>query len=173
MAETGRQAGFSRLDRLRHGRHVDRCQPFRRRTRTHLRDRSGGRAGACADDADPHGGSGRRIDPAFRRGEIPGRPGLLRRQSGADLLPPRRPAIADRRQCHGRQAHPGILSENFRTTPRPTTRCGSGSTGIQRASRTGRWRAIGRGRRRRISSGSRSRTWPTRSRKSPSNAATT
>src|SRR4029077_3712324 len=58
-------------DRLRHGRHLDRRVALRRRIRTRVRDRGRGRAHARADDADPHGGGRRRLDPAFRRRALP------------------------------------------------------------------------------------------------------
>ena len=40
--------------------------------------------------------------------------GLRRRQSGTEMLPPRRSARGHRRQCHGRQAHSGFLPEDLR-----------------------------------------------------------
>ena len=49
-------------------------------------------------------------------------PELSRRQSRPGLLSPRRPACGDRRQCHGRQTHPGFLSENFRPCAEAATR---------------------------------------------------
>jgi 5-oxoprolinase (ATP-hydrolysing) len=67
MVETGRMAGFEAGHRLRHGRHLDRRRAFRRRVRARLRDRGGGRAHARADDAHPHRGRRRRLDPALRR----------------------------------------------------------------------------------------------------------
>ena len=60
-------------DRLRHGRHLDRRVALRRRVRARVRDRGRGRAHARADDAHPHGGGGRRLDPAFRRRALPRR----------------------------------------------------------------------------------------------------
>ncbi len=70
-------------DRLRHGRHLDRRVALRRRVRARVRDRGRGRAHARADDADPHGGGGRRLDPAFRRRALPRRARQRRRQSRA------------------------------------------------------------------------------------------
>jgi 5-oxoprolinase (ATP-hydrolysing) len=61
--------------RLRHGRHIDRRVALRRRIRTRVRDGSRRRADARADDADPHGGRGRRFDPAFRRRALSRRTG--------------------------------------------------------------------------------------------------
>ena len=63
--ETARIAGFDRDHRLRHGRHLDRCLPFRRRLRADLRERGRGRARARADDADPYSRGRRRLDPAL------------------------------------------------------------------------------------------------------------
>ena len=63
--ETARIAGFDPRHRLRHGRHLDRCLPFRRRLRADLRKRGRGRARARADDADPYRRRRRRIDPAL------------------------------------------------------------------------------------------------------------
>ena len=100
--------------RLRHGRHLDRRVAFRRRVRARLRDRGRGRAHARADDADPHGRGRRRLDPAFRRRALPRRAGLGRRQSGTEVLPPRRAARRHRRQRDGRQADPGFLPEDLR-----------------------------------------------------------
>ncbi len=58
-----------------------------------------GRADACADDGDQHGGGGRRVDPAFRWRAHAGRSGFGGRQSRAGLLPTRRPADRDGREC--------------------------------------------------------------------------
>ena len=122
MAETGREAGFKQADRLRHGRHLDRRVALRRRIRARVRDRGGGRAHARADDADPHRRGRRRLDPAFRRRALPRRPGQRRRQSRAEVLPPRRAARGHRRQRDGRQADPGFLPEDFRARAEPAAR---------------------------------------------------
>ena len=61
--ETARHRGLYPRHRLRHGRHLDRCLPFRRRVRADLRERGRGRARARADDAHPYRRGGRRIDP--------------------------------------------------------------------------------------------------------------
>ena len=131
MAETGRAAGFYPAHRLRHGRHLDRRVAFRRRIRARLRDRSRRRAHARADDADPHGRGRRRLDPAFRRRAVSRRPGFRRRQSRPEMLSPRRPAGGDRRQCDGRQAHPGFLSEDFRPAAEPAARRRRGARGLR------------------------------------------
>ena len=47
MARTGVERRLQARHRLRHGRHLDRRRPFRRRVRARLRDRGRGRA-ACA-----------------------------------------------------------------------------------------------------------------------------
>ena len=83
MAETGRAGRLRPPHRLRHGRHVDRRFPFRRRIRARIRNRSRRRAHARADDAHPYGRRRRRLDPAFRRRALPRRPGFRRRQSRA------------------------------------------------------------------------------------------
>jgi hypothetical protein len=121
----GARPGAGRLrprHRLRHGRHLDRRRAFRRRIRARLRDRSRRRAHARADDAHPHGGGGRRLDPALRRRALSRRAGFGRRQSGPEMLPPRRAARRHRRQCDGRQADPGFLSEDFRAGAGPAAR---------------------------------------------------
>ena len=77
------RGGLLAPHRLRHGRHLDRRVAFRRRVRARVRDRGRGRAHARADDAHPHGGGGRRLDPAFRRRALSRRPRFGRRQSRA------------------------------------------------------------------------------------------
>ncbi len=101
MARDRARGRLRPADRLRHGRHLDRRVAFRRRIRARLRDGSRRRAHARADDADPHGRRRRRLDPAFRRRALPRRPGLGRRQSGTEMLPPQRAARRHRRQCDG------------------------------------------------------------------------
>ena len=64
------------------------------------------------------GGSVLHFDGArFRVG-----PDSRRRQSRPEVLPPRRAARRHRRQCDGRQAHPGFLPEDFRPEPGPAAR---------------------------------------------------
>ena len=46
------------------------------------------------------------------------------------MLSPRRPAGGDRRQCHGRQADPGFLSQNFRSCSEPAARCRRGAPSL-------------------------------------------
>jgi hypothetical protein len=74
------------------------------RLRARLRHRSRRRPHPRADDAHPHGGGRRRLDPAFGGRPFPRRTRLGRRQSRPRLLSPRRPADGNRRQCHARQA---------------------------------------------------------------------
>ena len=62
------------------------------------------RAHARADDADPHRGGRRRLDPAFRRPTLSGRSGLGRRRPRTGLLPPRRAADGHRLQRDAGQA---------------------------------------------------------------------
>jgi hypothetical protein len=62
-----RIAGFDKIDRLRHGRHVHRRHPLCRRVRARLRDRGGRRPHARADDENPHRGRRRRVDHRLRR----------------------------------------------------------------------------------------------------------
>ena len=111
MARTAASAGLRARHRLRHGRHLDRRRPFRRRIRARLRDGGRGRAHARADDEDPHRRGGRRLDPAFRRRALSRRPGFGRRRSRARLLSPRRSARRHRRQPDDRQADPRSLPE--------------------------------------------------------------
>ena len=59
---------------LRHGRHLDGRGALRRRVRARLRDPGRGRAHARADDADPHGGGGRRLDLLLRWRALSRRP---------------------------------------------------------------------------------------------------
>ncbi len=112
------RGGFLAPDRLRHGRHLDRRLALRRRVRARLRDRGRGRAHARPDDADPHGRGRRRLDPAFRRRALSRRAGFRRRQSGTEVLPPRRTARRHGRERDGRQTHPGFLPEDLWSRPR-------------------------------------------------------
>ena len=173
MAETGRAGGLRTPDRLRHGRHLDRRVAFRRRVRARVRDRGRRRAHARADDADPHGRGRRRLDPAFRRRALSRRARQRRRQSGAEMLSPRRPARGDRRQRHGRQAASRSSSRRFsarsRTSRSMPRRCARRSRSSPRKSAA----ADARSRSPTASSRSRSRTWRTRSRRFPCSAATT
>ena len=121
------RGGLRRADRLRHGRHLDRRVALRRRIRARLRDRGRGRAHARADDADPHGRGRRRLDPAFRRRALPRRAGFGRRQSRAEMLPPRRAARRHRRQRAWSASSSRISSRRFsgrtRTSRSTPTRC--------------------------------------------------
>jgi 5-oxoprolinase (ATP-hydrolysing) len=129
--------------RLRHGRHLDGRRALRRRIRARLRDGGRGRAHARADDADPHGRRGRRLDPALRRRALSRRPGFRRRQSRPRLLPARRAAHRDRRQRHGRQAPAGLFPKIFgpiRTSRSTPTACARSLRGSRGASATARSR---------------------------------
>ena len=130
MAETGRAAGFTRLIGFDMGGTSTDVSHFAGAVRARVRDRSRRRAHARADDADPYGGGRRRLDPAFRRRAVSRRPGFGRRQSRPEMLSPRRPAGGDRRQCDGRQAHCGFLSEDFRPATEPAARCRCGAPGL-------------------------------------------
>ena len=119
--------GRARPDhRLRHGRHQHRRRALRRRVRARVRDRGRRRADAGADDGDQHGRGRRRQHPAFRRRPRARRAGQRRRQSGPGLLPPRRAADGDGRQCLRRQdparAFPGDLRTRRRRSRSTPTR---------------------------------------------------
>ena len=173
MAETGKARGLSPRHRLRHGRHVDRRRAFRRHLRARVRDADRGRAPRGADAARAYGRGRRRLDHHLRRHALPRRSGERRRQSGAEVLPPRRPAHRDRRQRHAGQARRGVLSGDLRTQQRPAARRGRRARGLRGARGPGRRWAHAGGDRRRLQSASQSKTWPTPSRKSRSSAATT
>ena len=173
MVETGRAAGFDRADRLRHGRHLHRRVAFRRRLRAHVRDRGGGRAHARPHDAHPYGGGRRRLDPAFRRGAPARRARFGRRRSGAQMLPPRRAAHGDRRQCDAGQADAGILPEDLRRQPATSRSTPRRCARRLRRSRARSAAGAAARRSRTASCGSRSRTWRTPSRRFRCSAATT
>ena len=163
--------------RLRHGRHLHRRQPLRRRVRARLRDPGRRRADARADDGDPHRGGRRRLDPGLRRRALPGRAAQRRRQPGPGLLPPRRAAHGDRRQRRVGKIQPGVLPARVRPARRPAARrarsCAAASPRSPQRSSGPPARRARRSRSPRASSTSRSATWPTRSRRSRSRAATT
>ncbi len=165
--------GFSRLIGFDMGGTSTDVSHFAGAVRARLRDRSRRRAHARADDADPHGGGRRRLDPAFRRRAVSRRPGFRRRQSRPEMLSPRRSAGGDRRQCDGRQADPGFFPEDFRPAAKPAARRRRGARSLR-----GDWRrrsatAAAANRSPTASSRSPSRTWRTRSRRFPCSAATT
>ena len=149
MAETGRQAGFDRLIGFDMGgtstdvSHFD--GEYERAFETEV---AGVRMRApmmLIHTVAAGGGSILHFDGArFRVG-----PGLGRRQSGAGLLPPRRAAGGDRRQCHGRQADAGFLPEDFRTASGPAARWRGGAARLQQPGAEGRRRR----RRRKIADG--------------------
>ncbi len=137
-------------DRLRHGRHVDRRQPLRRRVRARVRDAGGRRAHARADDEHPHRGRGRRVDPAVRRRALSRRPPERGRQPGTGLLPARRTAHRDRRQRHAGQGAAGVVPAAVRAARRREPRCGRRAREVRRAcAADGPQRRGGRGRLRR------------------------
>ena len=69
----GAACGLHPRHRLRHGRHLHRCLPFRRGVRADLRERGCRRARPRADDADPYRRGGRWIDPLLRWRALPRR----------------------------------------------------------------------------------------------------
>ena len=104
--------------RLRHGRHLHRRLPFRRRVRAHLRRGGGGGPPACAHAVDPHGGGGRRLHLPLRGRTHARGAAVRRRRAGARRLPPRRPPDRDRLQRHAGQAAARVLPRRVRA------RCG-------------------------------------------------
>ena len=118
MAETGREAGFDRLIGFDMGgtstdvSHFD--GEYERAFETEV---AGVRMRApmmLIHTVAAGGGSILHFDGArFRVG-----PDSRRRQSGPDMLPPRRAARRHRRQRDGRQADPGLLPEDFRAAAR-------------------------------------------------------
>ena len=126
MARTTR-GRLRRRDRLRHGRHLDRCVALRRGVRAAVRDRGGRGPDARPHAEHPHRRGRRRLGPALRRQPVPGRPGLGGGRPGARVLPPRRPAHRDRRQ-RGPRPHPA----------------GPGSPGCSAPVATSRWTRISR-----------------------------
>ena len=165
-------------DRVRHGRHLHRRRPLRRRARAHLRDRGGGRSRPGADDPHPHGRRRRWIGAAVRRrttcGSAPSRPAPTPgRSATATAAPWRSPmptscsassAPSSSRGC----SDPTATARSTRQPPEPHSR----HLASRVSSETG---TPARPRRHwpRASSPSRWRTWPTPSRRSPCNAATT
>ena len=122
MAETAKARGVRQRHRLRHGRHVHRRFAFRRRVRALVRDRGRRRAHARANDAHSYRRRGRRLDPSLRRHALSRGPRQCRRQSGAEVLPPRRPAHRHRCQRDDRQAVPDVFPAIFGPQQRRATR---------------------------------------------------
>ncbi|MCY1369242.1 hypothetical protein D9M69_562700 [compost metagenome] len=85
----GGHRGPRQGDRLRHGRHIDRCVALRRRLRARIRNAGGGRSHACSDDEHPHRGRGRGLHPGVRRFALSCRPRERGRQPGPRQLPAR------------------------------------------------------------------------------------
>ena len=114
MAQTGRAAGFARLIGFDMGGTSTDVSHFAGEYERAFETEVAGVRMRAPMMLHPHGGGGRRLDPAFRRRAVSRRAGLGRRQSRAEMLSPRRPARGHRRQCHGRQAHARFLPEDFR-----------------------------------------------------------
>ncbi len=164
-------------DRLRHGRHLHRRLPLRRRVRTGLRHAGRRGADARADHADPHGRRRRRLDPQLRRRPLSRRSALRRRCSGAGLLSSRRAADGDRLQrragadpARGSFPKCSAPTATARSMPRPSP---PASPPWPRRSRPRPASSASRKRSPKASSASPSRTWPTPSSRSRSSAATT
>jgi hypothetical protein len=121
MVETGRMAGFDKLIGFDMGGTSTDVAHYDGELRARLRNRSGGRAHARADDAHSHGGGRRRIDPALDGWPLPRRTRLGRRQPRPGLLSPWRPADGHRRQRHARQAATRIISRKC-SAPMATNR---------------------------------------------------
>ena len=148
MAETGREAGFKNLIGFDMGgtstdvSHYD--GEYERAFETEV---AGVRMRApmmLIHTVAAGGGSVLHFDGArFRVG-----PDSRRRQSRPEMLPPRRPARRHRRQCAGRQAHPGFLPEDFRPGAEPAARRRRGEEGLRRTGQRGRRQIAGRDRRR-------------------------
>ena len=101
-------------DRLRHGRNLDRRVALCRAVRACRRKRRRGRSHPRADDADPHGGRGRRVDLPLRRHALPGRAGERWREPGPRLLPQRRAADRHRLQPVSGPHRPGAIPGRVR-----------------------------------------------------------
>ena len=104
---------------LRHGRHLHRRLPLRRRAGAARHGRGRRRSAAQPDAGRRDRGGGRRLDPRLRRPARPGRPRQRRRRSRARLLRPRRPGHRDRRQPGARPARPARLPGGVRPRRRP------------------------------------------------------
>ncbi len=174
---TAEMAGFGKIIGFDMGGTSTDVSHYAGELRARLRNPGRRRAHARADDADPHGGGGRRLDPAFRRRALSRRAGFGRRQSRPGLLPARRAADGDRRQSHARQDPAAFFPEIVRAERRRGARWRDRARQIRGTRRRDRGRrpaiAVRRSKSPRASSASRSRTWRTRSRKSRSSAATT
>ncbi len=126
-------AGLRQDHRLRHGRHLDRRVALRRRIRARLRNPGRGRAHARADDEHPHGGRGRRLDPAFRRRALSRRTGFGRGQSRTRFLSQARAAGGHRLQRHAGQDPAEVLPVGVRAGRGRAARRRSGAAEIRRA----------------------------------------
>ena len=74
-------------------------------------------------------------DPALRRRALPRRAGQRRRPARPRLLPQRRAADRDRRQCHARQGAAAALPGDLRAGGRPAARRRRGARALRRARR--------------------------------------
>src|SRR5262245_39140616 len=151
MAETGREAGFSHLIGFDMGGTSTDVSHFDGEYERAFETEVAGvrmRAQMMLIHTVAAGGGGARLDLALRRRPLPRRARQRGRQSRAEMLPPRRPARAHRRQRHGRQAHGGILSENLRRTAELAPRHRRRARGLRAARRRDRRRPLSRRRRR-------------------------
>ena len=132
---------------------------------------------ARADDADPHGGGGRRLDLLLRRRALSRGPRVGRRRPRPRQLPARRAALRHRLQRHAGHAAARVLPPRFRPRSGPAAGCRHGARESSRRSRRRSARPPATSARPPrsppASSRSRWRTWPTRSRRSPCSAAMT
>ncbi len=122
MARTGISAGFERIIGFDMGGTSTDVAHFDGAIRARVRDRSRGRAHARADDEDPYGRGGRRLDPRIRRRALSRRPRFSRRRSRTRCLSPRRSAHGHRRQSDDGQADPRFLPQGVRPGQRRAAR---------------------------------------------------
>ena len=155
---------------VRHGRHLDRRGPLRRRVRAQPGERRGRRAAAGAHAAHPHRGRRRRLGLLLRGRPLQGRPAQRRRRPGAGLLRPRRPAGHHRLQRRGRQAAAGVLPAGLRAGRRRAGGPGGGACGARRRGRRDARRRR-RSRRSPSSSPTTSSAWPATRWPAPSSAS--
>ncbi len=138
-----------------------------------LRDGNRRRAHARADDAYSHRRGGRWLDPPLRGRTLPGGTGLGGREPRPGLLPAWRTAHRHRRERDARQIAARSFPAGLRARTGRTAGRRSRAAGVSPTSRPA---LAADGRRKKwpkASSVSPSKTWRTRSRKSPSNAGTT
>ena len=114
VARTARRRRRGAGARLRHGRHLHRRLPLRRRAGAPRHRPGGRRQAARADAGRGDRGGRRRLDPGLRRPARPGRPGQRRRRSRPGRLRPRRPGHRHRRQPGAGPARPALLPRRVR-----------------------------------------------------------